>query len=217
MKNFTVIAIDGGAGTGKSTTANLLSRQFNFLHVDTGSHYRAITAALLDSDISPVDAAESVNLNKIKLNSEISGKKSFITINGFGFQQNILRSDKINSSVSSYASIPSIRSHLFNYQKSQVELARSNHYSGLVMEGRDIGTVILPNADLKLFLTADETIRSKRRELDGESDQITIRDHLDTTRKIAPLTQSNDSVLIDTTQLTKEEVLSHISQLIHNL
>ena len=217
MKNFTVIAIDGGAGTGKSTTANLLSRQFNFLHVDTGSHYRAITAALLDSDISPVDAAESVNLNKIKLNSEISGKKSFITINGFGFQQNILRSDKINSSVSSYASIPSIRLHLFNYQKSQVELARSNHYSGLVMEGRDIGTVILPNADLKLFLTADETIRSKRRELDGESDQITIRYHLDTTRKIAPLTQSNDSVLIDTTQLTKEEVLSHISQLIHNL
>ena len=211
MKNFTVIAIDGGAGTGKSTTANLLSRQFNFLHVDTGSHYRAITAALLDSDISPVDAAESVNLNKIKLNSEISGKKSFITINGFGFQQNILRSDKINSSVSSYASIPSIRLHLFNYQKSQVELARSNHYSGLVMEGRDIGTVILPNADLKLFLTADETIRSKRRELDGELDQITIRDHLDTTRKIAPLTQSNDSVLIDTTQLTKEEVLSHIS------
>jgi cytidylate kinase len=217
MKNFTVIAIDGGAGTGKSTTANLLSRQFNFLHVDTGSHYRAITAALLDSDISPVDAAESVNLNKIKLNSEISGKKSFITINGFGFQQNILRSDKINSSVSSYASIPSIRLHLFNYQKSQVELARSNHYSGLVMEGRDIGTVILPSADLKLFLTADETIRSKRRKLDGESDQITIRDHLDTTRKIAPLTQSNDSVLIDTTQLTKEEVLSHISQLIHNL
>jgi cytidylate kinase len=217
MKKFTVIAIDGGAGTGKSTTANLLSNQFNFLHVDTGSHYRAITAALLDSDISPVDAAESPNLNKIKLNSDITGKKSVITINGFSFQQNILRSDKINSSVSSYASIPSIRLHLFNYQKSQVELARSNHYSGLVMEGRDIGTVILPNADLKLFLTADETIRSKRRELDGESDQISIRDHLDKTRKIAPLTQCNDSVIIDTTQLTKEEVLSHISQLVHNL
>ena len=217
MKKFTVIAIDGGAGAGKSTTANLLSNQFNFLHVDTGSHYRAITAALLDSDISPVDAAESPNLNKIKLNSDITGKKSVITINGFSFQQNILRSDKINSSVSSYASIPSIRLHLFNYQKSQVELARSNHYSGLVMEGRDIGTVILPNADLKLFLTADETIRSKRRELDGESDQISIRDHLDKTRKIAPLTQCNDSVIIDTTQLTKEEVLSHISQLVHNL
>jgi cytidylate kinase len=217
MKNFTTVAIDGGAGTGKSTTANLLSSQFNFLHVDTGSHYLAITAALLESDISPVGAAKLSNLNKIKLNSEISGKKSTITINGFAYQQNILRSDKINSNVSSYASIPSIRSYLFNYQKSQVELARSNHYSGLVMEGRDIGTVILPNADLKLFLTADETIRNKRRELDGESDQISIRDHLDTTRKIAPLSQCNDSVLIDTTQLAKEEVLSHISQLIYNL
>ncbi|MDG0964887.1 MAG: (d)CMP kinase [Opitutales bacterium] len=217
MKNFTVIAIDGGAGTGKSTTANLLSNQFNLLHVDTGSHYRAITAAFLDSDITPADAGKSQNLNKIELNSSISKMKSTITINGLTIPQGILRSDKINSIVSSYASIPSIRSLLFDYQKSQIELARSNQFSGLVMEGRDIGSIILPNADLKLFLTADETIRNERRELDGESDQISVRDHLDTTRKIAPLTRCIDSVLIDTTELTKDEVLSRISQLINNL
>ena len=85
------------------------------------------------------------------------------------------------------------------------------------MEGRDIGTVILPEADLKLFLTANESIRNLRRQEDGETDQIAIRDRLDSSRKIAPLIQSSDSIVIDTALLSKEDVLSKVSQLIHNL
>jgi cytidylate kinase len=85
------------------------------------------------------------------------------------------------------------------------------------MEGRDIGTVILPEADLKLFLTANESIRNLRRIQDGETDQIAVRDRLDSSRKIAPLTESTDSIVLDTSVLSIEDVLSRVSQLIHNL
>jgi cytidylate kinase len=86
-----------------------------------------------------------------------------------------------------------------------------------VMEGRDIGTVILPEADLKLFLTANESIRNLRRIQDGETDQIAVRDRLDSSRKIAPLTESTDSIVLDTSVLSIKDVLSRVSQLIHNL
>ena len=217
MKMFTVIAIDGGAGTGKSTTAQLISSQFKFLHVDTGSHYRSVTAALINCKISEEDASDSQNLNKIELDSEIHQSKSVVTINGLSYPKEFLRSAEINAKVSSYSSVPSIRSLLLDYQQSQLKLAQRNNFSGLVMEGRDIGTVILPEADLKLFLTANESVRNLRRQEDGETDQIAIRDRLDSSRKIAPLIQSTDSIVIDTALLSKEDVLSKVSQLIHNL
>ena len=217
MKKFTVIGIDGGAGTGKSTTSQLISSQFNFLHVDTGSHYRSIAAALINCNISESDALDSRNLNKIELDSEINQNKSIVTINGLSFPQKLLRSAKINSRVSSYSSVPGIRSLLLDYQQSQLKLAQDNNFAGIVMEGRDIGTVILPEADLKLFLTANESIRNLRRIQDGESDQIAVRDRLDSSRKIAPLTESTDSIVLDTSVLSIEDVLSRVSQLIHNL
>ena len=214
MKSFISIAIDGGAGSGKSTTAHNISSKFNFLNVDTGSHYRSITAFLINNNISETDATNPDNLNKITLSSNIINNKSLIQVNGSSFSHAELRSEKINLNVSKYSSIPAIRSILFNYQKSQCELARQNKFSGIVMEGRDIGTIILPDADLKIFLFANENVRHQRRIEDGESDLIEKRDFLDSTRSIAPLSEAKNSVKIDTSELSQSEVVARISELI---
>lgn len=215
MKKFTTIAIDGGAGSGKSTTATNLSTKLNFLHVDTGSHYRSIASVLINESVGFNQIDE--NLNKFKLSSSVSGSKSLLLINDNLVPESILRSEEVNNSVSKYASISSVRNLLFEYQRSQVELAKMHNFNGLVMEGRDIGSIILPNADLKLFLHAPDSIRQNRRSGDGEKDQILQRDQMDTSRKVAPLVQSVDSIMINTGELSIEEVFSQILSLINDL
>lgn len=215
MKKFTTIAIDGGAGSGKSTTATNLSTKLNFLHVDTGSHYRSIASVLINESVGFNQIDE--NLNKFKLSSSVSGSKSLLLINDNLVAESILRSEEVNNSVSNYASISSVRNLLFEYQRSQVELAKMHNFNGLVMEGRDIGSIILPNADLKLFLHAPDSIRQNRRSGDGEKDQILQRDQMDTSRKVAPLVQSVDSIMINTGELSIEEVFSQILSLINDL
>ena len=215
MKKFTTIAIDGGAGSGKSTTATNLSTKLNFLHVDTGSHYRSIASVLNNESVGFNQIDE--NLNKFKLSSSVSGSKSLLLINNNLVPESILRSEEVNKSVSKYASISSVRNLLFEYQRSQVELAKMHNFNGLVMEGRDIGSIILPNADLKLFLHAPDSIRQNRRSGDGEKDQILQRDQMDTSRKVAPLVQSVDSIMINTGELSIEEVFSQILSLINDL
>ena len=215
MKKFTTIAIDGGAGSGKSTTATNLSTKLNFLHVDTGSHYRSIASVLINESVGFNQIDE--NLNKFKLSSSVSGSKSLLLINDNLVPEAILRSQEVNNSVSKYASISSVRNLLFQYQRSQVELAKMHNFNGLVMEGRDIGSIILPNADLKLFLHAPDSIRQNRRSGDGEKDQILQRDQMDTSRKVAPLVQSADSIMINTGELSIEEVFSQILSLINDL
>ena len=215
MKKFTTTAIDGGAGSGKSTTATNLSTKLNFLHVDTGSHYRSIASVLINESVGFNQIDE--NLNKFKLSSSVSGSKSLLLINDNLVPESILRSQEVNNSVSKYASISSVRNLLFQYQRSQVELAKMHNFNGLVMEGRDIGSIILPNADLKLFLHAPDSIRQNRRSGDGEKDQILQRDQMDTSRKVAPLVQSADSIMINTGELSIEEVFSQILSLINDL
>ena len=215
MKKFITIAIDGGAGSGKSTTATNLSTKLNFLHVDTGSHYRSIASVLINESVGFNQIDE--NLNKFKLSSSVSGSKSLLLINDNLVPESILRSEEVNKSVSKYASISSVRNLLFEYQRSQVELAKMHNFNGLVMEGRDIGSIILPNADLKLFLHAPDSIRQNRRSGDGEKDQILQRDQMDTSRKVAPLVQSVDSIMINTGELSIEEVFSQILSLINDL
>jgi cytidylate kinase len=131
--------------------------------------------------------------------------------------ETILRSEEVNQTVSKYASISSVRNLLFEYQRSQVELAKKHKFNGLVMEGRDIGSIILPNADLKLFLHASDSIRQNRRSNDGEKDQILKRDQLDSTRKVAPLIKSDNSIMINTGELSIDEVFSQILSLINDL
>ena len=113
---------------------------------------------------------------------------------------------------SNFASNSKVREILLRYQREQIEVARSENKSGLVMEGRDIGTVIYPDADLKVFLVADQKVRESRRINDGEVDQIASRDHLDSSRSVAPLRESGGSLRIDTSLLTVEEVYFTISK-----
>ena len=211
-QSFKIIAIDGGAGSGKSTTASILSQRLNLLHVDTGLHYRAVTQSLLNK-LGEVKKIESyLNKNKISLDTILSEKKSLIVVDGQTYSLSELRSKRINESVSNCASIPSVRNALLDYQRSLVSYAKENDFLGVVMEGRDIGSVVLPDADLKIFLVAAEGIRQDRREKDGEIDQIKTRDKLDSTRAIAPLLKTDDSLIIDTGTHSIEEVYSKIHQ-----
>lgn len=211
-QSFKIIAIDGGAGSGKSTTASILSQRLNLLHVDTGLHYRAVTQSLLNK-LGEVKNFESyLNKNKISFDTILSAKKSLIVVDGQTYSLSELRSKRINESVSDCASIPSVRSALLDYQRSLVSYAKENDFLGVVMEGRDIGSVVLPDADLKIFLVAAEGIRQDRREKDGEIDQIKTRDKLDSTRSIAPLLKTVDSLIIDTGTHSIEEVYSKIHQ-----
>tara|TARA_Y100001933_G_scaffold240677_1_gene266421 strand:+ start:28 stop:687 length:660 start_codon:yes stop_codon:yes gene_type:complete len=214
---FLVLAVDGGAGTGKSTTAHSLSKALNLMHVDTGSHYRAITRALLDLNLHPRDVDKYLNKNNLPLSTEVIDSRSCLLINDIRFDQSILRSPQINEMVSDFSSQASVRGLLFEYQRSQVQVARENNFNGLVMEGRDIGTVILPDADLKIFLEADPTIRVDRRSKDGETDQISNRDKKDASRKIAPLIAANGCIRIDTGKSGIDEVTQSILEVIEKL
>ena len=216
-RKFIIVALDGGAGSGKSTTAHSLSKSLNLLHVDTGSHYRALTKAFLDVKVDPEQVSAYLNKNNLPLGTEIEEGRSYLLLEGKRFENSVLRSPEINRSVSDYASQSCIRELLFEYQRSQIEIARHNKFDGLVMEGRDIGTVILPDADLKLFLEADPAIRARRRISDGESDQIASRDQKDSTRKIAPLIAADGSLRIDTGSLGIEEVTGLILDVIEKL
>ena len=209
-RSFYLIAIDGGAGTGKSTTASILSERLNFLHVDTGSHYRSITRHLLNLGVGPEEAEKYININKLILSSEIEERKSKLSLDGKSFGKDQLRSKEVNDMVSKFACLPALRNTLFNYQREQVDLAQSHNFVGLVMEGRDIGTVIFPNADLKVFLPADPSVRETRRKRDGESDEIASRDRQDKQRQVAPLKESSGSLRIDTSALGIEEVYETI-------
>ena len=148
----------------------------------------------------------------MELSSIIEGRRCILAINKNIFPVAALRSKEVNKQVSNVAAFPKIREMLFDYQRGQIEVARKHGFSGLVMEGRDIGTVIFPDADLKVFLVADQRIRESRRIEDGEVDEIASRDEVDSKRKVAPLRESEGSLRIDTSQLNVEEVFSLICE-----
>jgi len=210
-KSFKIIAIDGGAGTGKSTTASILADRLHLLHVDTGSHYRTFTKYLREKGIT-TDNIKAFFLDSTpSLSSQLTGNRSFLSIEGKVYTPESLRAEEVNNFVSHVASVPEVRTLLFDYQRGQIGIAKENSFSGLVMEGRDIGTVILPGADLKIFLVADQRVRESRRQSDGEIDKISSRDHLDKSRSIAPLKESEGALRIDTSLLGIEEVYSAIT------
>ena len=210
-KSFKIIAIDGGAGTGKSTTASILADRLHLLHVDTGSHYRTFTKYLREKGIT-TDNIKAFFLDSTpSLSSQLTGNRSFLSIEGKVYTPESLRAEEVNNFVSHVASVPEVRTLLFDYQRGQIGIAKENNFSGLVMEGRDIGTVILPDADLKIFLVADQRVRESRRLSDGEIDKISSRDHLDKSRSIAPLKESEGALRIDTSLLGIEEVYTAIT------
>ena len=209
---FIIVAIDGGAASGKSSTSRAVSEQFNLLHVDTGSFYRAVTAELLQRGIASGDQASVKNaLANLALGTRVVGRSAFMEIGGQIVPETRIRSAEVTAAVSHFAAIPELRAALLAYQRNQTSVARENGFRGLVMEGRDIGSVIFPDADFRFFLHADPVERARRREQQGQPDQIAERDRLDTQRKTAPLILPHGATGIDSTYLTLEQVVEKIS------
>lgn len=216
---FRVIAVDGGAASGKSSTSREVAERLNFLHVDTGTHYRAVTAACLGAGLLP---EESMDLRRfvasLELESRIRGRESLICLmGGDPLDDTRLRSEAVNQHVSQFAALPFLREAVKAYQRSQVEIAAQNGFDGVIMDGRDIGTIILPDADLKLFLSADPATRQRRRSAEGSTDTIGDRDRIDASRATAPLRPASDAVLIDNSCLTLDQVVERIVRLIQCL
>lgn len=206
---FIIVAIDGGAASGKSSTSRTLSDRFHFLHVDTGSFYRALTAELLREKVAANDLdAVRVALGQLKFGTRVTGRSAEMEINGRVVPDAEIRSADVNTWVATFAGIPEVRAALLDYQRSQAATARTHHFAGLVMEGRDIGSKIFPDADLRFFLFADPNERARRRQQQGQQDPLAKRDTLDSQRLNESL---RGAIVIDSTALTLDEVVEQMS------
>lgn len=204
-----VVAIDGPGGAGKSTIARLLAQKLNYLHLDTGSMYRAVTLAALRENIDFNQQEKLIDLARnIDINFDQNGE---IFLNGENVSEEI-RKAAVNKHVSQTAAVKGVREVLV---KKQQQLAQNNK---VVMDGRDITTVVLPEADHKFFLTASleerarrryQEVKSKNKDADFEKikESIARRDKMDREREHSPLKKAEDAVLVDTTNLSIEEVL----------
>jgi cytidylate kinase len=207
-----IIAIDGEASTGKSTQAKKIAEKFNYNYRDSGAYYRAITLYLIQNNINSNDNISQSVLSLISIEQVYKDKKLSIYLNGNDVTQKI-RGFKVSVNVSNFAKKLEIRDFVYEQLRSS---ARSN---SLVIDGRDIGTVVFPNATFKFFLLADPKIRAERRhkqindksvKLESIEEEIILRDNTDSTRKIAPLKKADDAFEIDVTLLTIEQVFEKI-------
>ena len=208
-----IVAIDGTAGSGKSTTAKGVAEKLGFLYLDTGAMYRAATAAVLSASIDSDDeSAVSDCVETIEIDFDESGRLIFL--NGMDVSQTI-RGREVTQNVSAVSAYPQVRKRMVAMQR---EIAG---YRDFVVEGRDIGTVVFPNADFKFFIVASIEERAKRRQKDlaGLGIEQTVndivknlkrRDALDSSREVSPLTKSEDAVEVDTTSMTIEQQIDLI-------
>ena len=212
---YHAIAIDGPAGAGKSTIAKALAARLHNIYIDTGAMYRAIGLFALRSGVSGEDReGVAALLPEIRLELCFQDGAQHILLNGEDVSQAI-RTPQASAYASLVSAIPAVRSFLLDYQRS---FARSN---SVIMDGRDIGTVVLPQADCKIFLTAGSEARARRRfaELQAKGDEtpyeevlaaIRQRDRQDSSREAAPLKAAEDAVVVDTTACTLEESIEKV-------
>ncbi len=217
-----IVAIDGFSSCGKSTLAKQLAQHFKFLYIDTGAMYRCVTLYFqqhkIDLDVRPqVEKA----LEEIHIRFDHKGDQQKVILNDVDVSDEI-RTPQVSDLVSEVAALSVVRKKMVLQQKSYAK------DSNLIMDGRDIGTVVYPHAQLKIFLTASELIRAKRRlkELLEKGIEITLeevmmnihkRDFIDSTREDSPLTQAEDAIVIDNTDLTEEEQFDKVCQMIEGL
>lgn len=216
-KNF-VIAIDGPAGAGKSTVAKLVAKRLGFLYVDTGAMYRALTLKALKFKLDLNDKSSLIEMAKKSKIELIQNDDCYrVFINGEEITKEI-RKEEVSKNSHFIASIPEIRKILWNMQR----MYRENH--NIVMEGRDIGTIVFPDAQIKIYLDASVEERVKRRylqlkqqnldvDIETLKKEILLRDERDKNRKIAPLIKHPEALVIDTTNLTIEQVVNIIIEL----
>ena len=212
------VAIDGPAGAGKSTIAKLCAKKMNLIYVDTGAMYRAVALYLLESGIDINDKAAVADKCKgavvdIKYEDGVQN----VYLNGANVTGR-LREEAVGNTASVTSAVPEVRAQIFSLQRGLAERG------GVIMDGRDIGTVVMPDADVKIYLTASSEVRATRRvkELQEKGEaadfeeikkDIEERDHRDMTREISPLKQADDAILVDTSDMTIEQVVEKISSL----
>ena len=213
------VAIDGPAGAGKSSIAKAVAKELGVIYVDTGALYRAIALGCIKMNI-PVEneTAVSTVLEKIRIELVFVEGTQHVLLNGKDVSEEI-RTEKVSMSASTVSGIPQVRAFLLELQRG---FAKTQN---VIMDGRDIGTVVLPDAQVKIFLTASAQARAMRRTLQLEQkgepadyekilEDIIKRDHNDSTREIAPLKPAEDSIIVDTTDLDLEQSVNKIKELI---
>ena len=211
-----IIAMDGPAGAGKSTVARRAAKALGMHYVDTGAMYRAIAYGIIKSGASEAEAEDVVEQMDIQVRYEQDEQHVYVAGEDV---MPFIRTQEISDAASRYSAKPYVRAKLLETQR---QIAKTYE---VIMDGRDIGTVVLPDADLKIFITADPAERARRRALElemrtGEKQdvqaieaEIRERDYRDSHREIAPLKQADDAVLLDTTNLSIEEVVQEVCRL----
>ena len=213
------VAIDGPASSGKSTISKLIAKENHFVYLDTGAMYRVVTLAVLRNKIS-IDNHEAIEklVQTIEIGFSMQDGKQSVFMNKEDVTDEI-RSLEVTKNVSAVSAVKEVRTRLVHLQREIAE----NH--SIIMDGRDIGTVVLPQADIKIFLVASVEERAKRRFIENQEKGIEIsyeelvedirrRDYIDSTRKESPLKKAEDAIEIDTTTMTIEEVVSTVTELI---
>lgn len=214
------VAVDGPAGSGKSTITKMIAKDLGYNYVDTGAMYRGLTYDFLKNNLTELDEKKiELLLSKVKFEVKFIDGVQYVFVNGEDVSEKI-RTAEVSKFTSLFAKSPAVREFLIDTQRN---LAMSNN---IIMDGRDIASVVLPNADVKIFLTASVEERARRRVLDFERQgvvdidfdkvkaDIAARDYQDENRDIAPLVKVDDAVLIDTTNLTITEVVEKMTELI---
>lgn len=213
------IAIDGPAGAGKSTIAKKVAKELDFIYVDTGAMYRSMALYLIRKQIKAAEVDKIITLLPgIHVTIAYENGEQHVYLNGEDVSA-LIRNEEVSQMTSSISTIPEVREKLLDLQR---DLAKENN---VLMDGRDIGTCVLPNAELKIYLTASTKVRAKRRydemvekgmecnlrELEAS---IKERDYRDMNREVAPLKQAEDAVLLDTSDMNIEEVVNAIIQMV---
>ena len=215
-----VVAVDGPAGTGKSSVSRGLARALQARYLDTGAMYRLVTLAVLRAGVNPAAqaAVEAVAADaQLSVGYDPDEDRSYLDGQDVSSE---IRGNEVTKAVSAVSSVPAVRTRLVEMQRTLASGPRS-----VVVEGRDIGTVVLPDADVKVFLTASAETRARRRndqnvaagvpdDYAGVLADVRRRDHLDSTRAVSPLRAASDALLVDTSEMTESDVIAHLLQLV---
>jgi len=211
-----VIAVDGPSGSGKSSISKAAAEQLNYKFLDTGAMYRALTWFCLQEKLSDEDEIfENLINHNFVLNISVDPRIDQVLVNESDITA-VIRLDEVTTKVSFYAAMPKLRSYLVQRQQELVE----NSDQGIVVEGRDIGSVVLPHADSKIYITASDEIRAKRRALQANADENKvfeaqkIRDNLDSNRKFSPLIVPEGAIILDNSTLNFEESVAAFIQIV---
>ncbi|MEI7714709.1 MAG: (d)CMP kinase [Mycobacterium sp.] len=220
MEARVVVAIDGPAGTGKSSVSRAVARALGARYLDTGAMYRMVTLAVLRAGVDPADAAavESIaSTVQMSVDYDDESDRYYIAAENVSIE---IRGDAVTRAVSVVSSVPAVRARLVQLQRVMADSPGS-----VVVEGRDIGTVVLPDAPVKIFLTASAETRARRRndqnvaagladDYDTVLADVRRRDHLDSTRPVSPLRAAPDAVVVDTSDMSEAQVIAHVLTLV---